>query len=333
MRADRIVLDRRPRGVPVPGDFRWESRDLPTVAPGQVQLETLYLSVDPYMRGRMSERESYAAPYALGDVIAGSVLARVVATRSAQRAEGDLVLASYGWQTASVVDAADTRALPAGADPPVRALSVLGSTGLTAYLGMGAVGRPGAGETVVVSGAAGAVGLVAGQVARIQGARAVGITGSAAKCEVLTRQARYASAVNYRMDDFAEQLRAACPHGVDVYFDNVGGAVSDAVLSLINQGARIVVCGQISQNHVDTPVNRVPIPTVLLNHGALMQGFMVMRYADRYEEARRDLRAWLASGELWYRETIIDGFERTVDAFLQLFTGGNLGKMLVRVAG
>jgi len=330
----RIMLARRPVGLPQDDDFRWETVELPPVGDGQVLVDTLYLSVDPYMRDRMSEGPSYAPPQALGIVIAGTVLGRVRESRDSNFQPGELVLGGYGWQTGAVVPAASLRHVDTGPLAPTAALGVLGSTGVTGYLAMVEVGRPKPHDTVVVSAAAGAVGLVAAQTARNLGARVVGIAGSDAKCTYLTQHVGLEGAVNYKASDFTDQLDRACAQGVDVYFDNVGGPVTDAVLDRINRGARIAVCGQISQHApaVSPPSSHLPVPTILLNHGATMQGFMVMNYASQAAAARATLARWVNDGQLVYTETTAEGFHETVAAFRSLFTGGNIGKQLVKVA-
>lgn len=332
--ARRIVLARRPVGLPRGDDFATETINLPPLADQEVAVETLYLSVDPYMRNRMGGPEGRGPAQVLGTPVAGSVIGRVTQSRSVAWAVGDVVLAGYGWQTAAVVPEGAVRAVDTHGLPQTTALGVLGSTGMTGYFGMREVGRPAPGETVVVSAAAGAVGLVASQVARILGARVIGVAGSEAKGAYLTGDARLAAAINYHRTDFADALAAQCPDGVQVYFDNVGGAVSRAVLGHIAMRARIVVCGQIAEYNGERPGGEAPpIPTLLLHHGATMQGFMVMHYADRAAEARAQLAAWIHGGQLHYEETIADGFDETVDAFRSLFAGANLGKLLVHVGG
>ena len=332
VRARRIVLGQRPVGLPRDDDFSRETVDLPSLADGDVAVESLYLSVDPYMRNRMGGPEWLGPAQGLGTPVTGGVIGRVIQSRSHAWAVGDVVLGHYGWQTAAVVPEAAVRAVDTHGLPLTTALGVLGSTGVTGYFGMRDVGRPAEGDTVVVSAAAGAVGLVASQVARILGARVIGVAGSEAKCAYLTRAAGLAAAVDYHRSDFADALAAQCPDGVHVYFDNVGGAVSRAVLGHIAMRARIVVCGQIAEyNGERLDEDETPIPTRLLHHGATMQGFMVMYYADRAAEARAQLAEWIHLGQLRYEETVVDGFDQTVDAFRSLFTGANLGKLLVHV--
>ncbi len=332
MQVRRIVLANRPAGMPAASDFRMETAELPAVEDGQVLVKSLYVSLDPYMRGRMAGLTEPAPPYNIGDVITGSVIARVMESRQPSVHVGDVVLAGYGWQTGAVVHGASVQRVDTGPLPPSAALGVLGSTGLTGYFGMMEVGKPKPGDTVVVSGAAGAVGSVAGQAARLAGARVVGIAGTDEKCALLTSRMGFAAAVNYKAPDFPDALRASCPEGVHVYFDNVGGAVSNAVLPLIAHGARIAVCGQMSQYNLDAFEPTPAIPTLLLNRDAVMQGVQIMNYRAGYAAARARLAEWVARGELHYEETIVEGFEHTVAAFQTLFTGGNVGKLLVRVS-
>jgi NADPH-dependent curcumin reductase CurA len=332
MQARRIVLANRPVGIPRESDFRTETLQLPALRDGEALVETLYASVDPYMRGRMAGLEEPAPPHQLGDVITGTVIGRVVDSRHSALRPGDLVQAGYGWQTAAVVRGPAAQTLDPSPLPVTASLGVLGSTGITAYFGMREVGRPRPGETVVVSGAAGAVGSVAGQVARLAGARVVGIAGSGRKCEMLQTTMGFHAAVDYKARTFRADLAASCPNGVDVYFDNVGGPVSNAVLPLIAHGARIAICGQTSQYNLgrfdDTPA----IPTLILNRGAVMAGVHIMNYRARYAEARAQLADWVLSGQLHYEETIVEGFDHIVEAFQALFTGGSVGKLLVHVA-
>ena len=331
MQVRRIVLSRRPVGMPAASDFETVTSELPDLEEGQVQLKTVYVSVDPYMRGRMAGLAEPAPPFSLGDVITGGVIARVVKSRDPALPSGTLVQAGYGWQTGAVASGGTVEPINTGPLPPSAALGVLGSTGLTGYFGMMKVGRPQTGAAVVVSGAAGAVGSVAGQVARLAGARGVGVAGTDDKCALLHGKMGFDAAVNYKAPDFTQALGAAYPEGVDVYFDNVGGPVYSAVLPLITHGARIAVCGQMSQYNLDELEPSPAIPTLLLNRGAVMEGLQLMKYRASYPEARAQLAEWVARGDLHYEETIVEGFDRLVEAFQQLFTGGNIGKLLVHV--
>ncbi|WP_026678711.1 NADP-dependent oxidoreductase [Fictibacillus gelatini] len=329
----QILLVSRPKGTPTIENFKFIETDIKAPADGEVLIRTLYLSVDPYMRGRMSGRKSYVPPYELNEVVQGGVVGEVVESKSDQFKKGDIVLGNLGWQTYSVVSADRIGKIDPDLAPITTALGVLGMTGLTAYFGLLDIGQPKEGETVVVSGAAGAVGMVVGQIAKIKGARVVGIAGSEEKIAYLTEELGFDAAINYKTaDNIKEKLQEACPNGVDVYFDNVGGSISDAVLSLINKGARIPLCGQISLYNLEKADVGPRIQTQLLINSALMKGFIVSDYQERFKEGMADLAKWVKDGKIKYKENIIEGFENTVEAFLGLFKGENLGKQLVKVA-
>ena len=326
------ILTGYPEGMPNDATFRRENRPVPEPTEGEVLLETLYLSVDPYMRGRMSPVKSYVAPYQPGDVVGGETVARVVASRHPGFAEGDLVLAPLGWCTAGVLAGALLQKVALPAERASLALGALGMPGLTAYFGLLDVGRPRPGETVLVSGAAGAVGSLVGQIARLMGCRAVGVAGGEEKVRWLTEELGFDAALNYKAhEDLREALGPLCPSGVDVYFDNVGGAVSDAALGLINLRARVVICGQIAQyNAKNPPRGTRPFATLLVRR-ARAEGFIVFDFKERFPEARRRLVDWVQEGRLKVRETVVEGFENAPKAFLGLFSGENTGKMVVRV--
>ncbi|HEY9404233.1 MAG TPA: NADP-dependent oxidoreductase [Pyrinomonadaceae bacterium] len=334
----KIILAARPSGLPTVDNFRIVEAEMPRPAAGEVLLKTLYLSVDPYMRGRMNEGKSYVAPFELNEVVTGGVVSEVVESRSENFQAGDIVAGFLGWELYSVAAGVQGRPdslvkLDPALAPATAALGLLGMPGLTAYFGLLDIGRPTAGETVVVSGAAGAVGMVVCQIARIKGCRVVGIAGSDEKNEYLTNELGAAAAINYKTaGDLRQSLKEACPEGVDVYFDNVGGEISDSVLTLINKGARIVICGQISLYNLERPDVGPRAQLPLLVNSALMQGFIVTDYAARYPEGTGQLGRWLGEGKLKNAENIIDGFENAPRAFLGLFAGENTGKQLVRVA-
>ena len=334
----KIILARRPVGLPTIDHFQIVDAEMPRPAEGEVLLKTLYLSVDPYMRGRMNEGRSYVEPFELNEAITGGVVCEVVESRSENFAAGDIVAGYLGWQLYSVArgDGATATSLvkvdPALA-PVTTALGILGMPGLTAYFGLLEIGRPAPGETVVVSGAAGAVGMVVCQLARLKGCRVVAIAGSDEKNGYLTGELQVDAAVNYKTSgDLRESLKAACPAGVDLYFDNVGGAISDAVLTLINHGARIVICGQISLYNLERPDVGPRPQLALLVKSASMRGFIVSDYVARFAEGIGALGRWLSEGKLRNAESIVDGFENAPRAFIGLFAGENLGKQLVRVA-
>ena len=330
---NQIHLVKRPNGMPDESCFKQVLSAMPEPANGQVLIRTQFISVDPYMRGRMSDRKSYVPPFQLNEVLAGGVVGEVVESKSNIFEQGDVVVGNLGWQDYSVAGEREIRTIEPGLAPRSAALGVLGMPGLTAYFGLLDIGRPHAGETVVVSGAAGAVGTIAGQLAKMHDCRVVGIAGSDAKVKYLVEELGFDAAINYRTSsDLTGALKVACPKGVNVYFDNVGGTISDAVLSMINNGARIPVCGQISLYNESIIPMGPRIQPILLTHSALMRGFLVRDYADRFVEGTRELARLLREKKLKCVETIIDGLENAPKAFIGLFAGANLGKQLVKVS-
>lgn len=332
MKNKQIILASRPTGMPAMDNFATVDAEVPQPKDGEVLVRTRYLSVDPYMRGRMNDGKSYVAPFAVNEVINGGVVGEVIESRSADFKPGDIVTGQLGWQLYSVARAKELRKVDPNLAPVTTALGVLGMPGLTAYFGLVDIGKPREGETVVVSGAAGAVGMTVCQVAKIKGCRVIGIAGSDEKNEYLEHELWVDRTINYKTAvDMKQALKDACPNGVDIYFDNVGGAVSDAVLPFINQAARVVICGQISLYNLDRPdVGPRPQPYLLVK-SALMQGFIITDYASRFAEGVKQLGQWVQEGKMKYAENIVDGFENTPNAFLGLFSGENLGKQLVRV--
>ncbi|WP_018605374.1 NADP-dependent oxidoreductase [Uliginosibacterium gangwonense] len=331
----RIVLASRPVGEPTAENFRLETVPVPSPAEGQVLLQALYLSLDPYMRGRMSDAKSYAAPVELNAVMVGATVCRVVESRHADYAEGELVLAYTGWQDYALADERGMRKLGQLAHPSA-ALGVLGMPGLTGYMGLLDIGEPKAGETVVVAAASGAVGSVVGQVAKIKGCRVVGIAGGPEKCRYVVEELGFDACIDHRAPDLAEQLAAACPNGIDVYFENVGGAVFDAVLPLLNTKARVPLCGLISQyNATGLPVGEDRMPHLmvqLLKRRIRMQGFIVFDdYGHRYGEFFDTMNAWLAEGKIKFREDIVEGLENAPQAFIGLLKGKNFGKLVIQL--
>lgn len=336
METTQIRLAAYPVGEPADSDFETVTTTLPELADGQVLLRTIFLSLDPYMRGRMSTAKSYADPLALGDVITGGTVCEVVESRSERRAVGDVVLAFTGWQTHAVVDARHTKRVDASLAPTSTALGVLGMPGFTAYAGLLEIGRPQPGETVVVAAAAGPVGSAVGQIARIKGARAVGIAGGAEKCRLLTEVYGFDAAVDHRSDTFADDLAAATPDGVDVYFENVGGHVTEAVTRRLNRYARIPVCGLVAgYNATSTPEGPDQLPGFMrrvLTLSLTVRGFIQDEFtASHGEDFARDMGAWVADGSMAYREDVTDGLEHAVEAFRGLLAGRNVGKAVVRV--
>lgn len=332
----RIVLAARPHGAPTPRDFRLEETPVPTPADGQVLLRTVYLSLDPYMRGRMSDAPSYVPPTALGETMGGGTVSRVVASRHRKFREGDLVLGAAGWQDYALSDGLDLMPLADTAHPSY-ALSVLGMPGFTAYHGLLNIGAPRAGETVVVAAASGAVGAVVGQIAKLMGARVVGIAGGAEKRRYVTEELGFDVCLDRHAPQLAQALADACPDGIDVYFENVGGAVFGAVLPLLNVGARVPVCGGIAHYNDETlppGPDRVPkLMALVLSKRIRLQGFIILdHYADGYAPFLRDMRAWVAAGKVKLREDVVAGLENAPAALIGLLEGKNFGKVVVRVA-
>ncbi|AJO57399.1 NADP-dependent oxidoreductase [Bacillus subtilis] len=330
----QIQLARRPQGIPVHEDFRFETIPVPEPQQGEVLVKTLYVSVDPYMRGRMQDTKSYVEPFALDEALSGGVIAEVVSDGD-QLKKGDIVIGNLSWQEFSAVSESALRKIDTSLAPASAYLGILGMTGLTAYFGLLDIGRPKEGETVVVSGAAGAVGSTVGQIAKIKGARVVGIAGSDEKIDYLKQELQFDEAINYKTaGDIQKALQDACPDGVDVYFDNVGGPISDAVMNLLNEFARIPVCGAISSYNAESEADDMGprVQSKLIKTKSLMQGFIVSDYSDRFSEGAKQLAEWLKAGKLHYEETITEGFENIPDAFLGLFKGENKGKQLIKVS-
>jgi NADPH-dependent curcumin reductase CurA len=327
----RVTLASRPVGEPREEDFAVAESAVPAPGPGEVLVRVLYVSVDPYQRGRMSELRSYARSLELGDVITAQAVGEVVESRDPRYRPGDVVVGQLGWQEYAVARAGELRKVDASVFPITTALHLLGATGFTAYFGLLDVGKPRAGDTVVVSGAAGAVGQVVGQLARIAGCRAVGIAGGAEKVEELRSFYGYDAGIDYKAEDVAAALKAACPDGVDVYFDNVGGDVSAAVHRRLALHARVAVCGQVSQYNLERPEPTFA-PGLLIVFRARMEGFLINDYAHRFGEAYGRLARWLAAGKLRYREDVTEGLENAPRAFIGMLRGENRGKALVRVA-
>ncbi len=335
-KSTQIRLASRPVGEPQDSDFAVVTTELPEVGEGQVLLRTVYLSLDPYMRGRMSAAKSYAKPVEVGDVMVGGTVCEVLESRAPNRAAGDLVLAFAGWQTHAVVDARHTRRLDPAAAPVSTALGVLGMPGFTAYAGLLEIGRPQPGETVVVAAATGPVGSAVGQIARVKGARAVGIAGGPEKCRALTEEFAFDAAVDHRSPTFREELEAATPDGVDVYFENVGGPVTDAVVRRLNKFARIPVCGLVSgYNATEAPPGPDRLPAFLsriLTLSLTVRGFIQDEFVPtRHDDFLRDMTGWVRDGSVRYREDIVAGLERAPEAFRGLLAGRNFGKLLVQV--
>ncbi len=327
----KIVLTARPVGMPKESDFQIVEIPTPTPDDGQVLIKSIYISVDPYMRGRL--RDAYIRPIGIGEVMSGGVVGKVVESRHPGFIVGDYVEGMLPWQEYSVSDGSGLRHIDVKLAPVSTALGVLGMPGLTAYFGLLEICDPKPGETVVVSGAAGAVGSTVGQIAGIRGCRVVGIAGSDEKINFIVNELGFDAAFNYKtVSDYRAKLAELCPNGIDVYFDNVGGAITDAVFTLINSHARISVCGQISQYNLEKPEPGPRLLPYLLARQAKAQGFLVSQFAARAEEGRTRLAEWLVTGKLKYKEHIVQGFENTPRAFIGMLQGENIGKQLVQVA-
>jgi NADPH-dependent curcumin reductase CurA len=329
-----ILLNSRPKGRPLLTDFQFVSEEMPALPVGGILLKLSYVSVDPYLRGRMNDAKSYIPPFELHKPISSGVIAEVVESDHDGFTDGDKVYGMLEWKEYQASKGKGLHKVDANMAPLSAYLGVLGMPGLTAYLGLSEIGKPKKGETLVVSGAAGAVGSVAGQIAKIMGCRVVGIAGSDEKCEMLTSDFGFDTAINYKTTgNMRKAIAAACPNGVDVYFDNVGGAISDAVLVKIKQFARIVVCGAISVYNETSLPQSLSVQPFLVRNSALMQGFIVNDYSAKFPEAMQQLSHWLAEGKLKYAETIVEGFDQIPQAFIDLFDGKNKGKMVVKMTG
>ncbi|EHQ24960.1 NADP-dependent oxidoreductase [Mucilaginibacter paludis] len=327
-----IVLYKRPAGKPALGDFKTEIEDVPTADDGEVLLKTRYVSVDPYLRGRMNDEESYIPPFELNKPLQSGIIAEVVDSNNTLFKVGDFVLGNLDWKEYQVSNGKGLRTIPNDPAYLTAHLGILGMTGMTAYLGLTKIGAPKPGETIVVSGAAGAVGSVVGQVGKLLGCRVVGLAGSDEKVELLKSKFHFDEAINYKTTtDLSAAIKTACPAGVDVYFDNVGGPISDAVLNNINKHARIPLCGAISLYNAAEPVLGPYIQPVLVKKSALIQGFIIGDFAAHLPEATKQLTSWLMEGKLTYSETIYEGFDHITQAFLALFEGSNEGKMIVKI--
>ncbi|AMG62404.1 NADP-dependent oxidoreductase [Staphylococcus lugdunensis] len=332
MKNEQIVLNQYPEGIPNDQTFKYENIDVQTPKNGELQIESLYISVDPYMRGRMTPSDSYVQPFKLNQPIIGHVLARVVVSKSDDFTKGDIVIGMLPWKRFHTLPSNQVDKVPSTDVPLELYLSTLGMTGQTAYHGLLDIGRPKAGETVVVSAASGAVGAVVGQIAKIKGARVVGIAGGTKKVNYLTETLGFDAGIDYKKDDFAEALASALPDGVDVYFENVGGAISDEVFKHLNRFARIPVCGAISSyNHPERDIGP-RIQGTLIKKQAMMRGFLVAEFSDTFKEASEQLAQWVKEGKIKTEVSIAHGFHEIPTAFKNLFTGDNFGKQIVKVS-
>ncbi len=334
--SKRIVLASRPQGRPTAENFRLETAPVAEPADGQVLLKLHYLSLDPYMRGRMSDAKSYAAPVPIGGVMEGGTIGEVIASKHPDFVLGDFVLSHSGWQTYALADGATLRKLDPQAAPVTTALGVLGMPGFTAYAGLLTIGQPKAGETVVVAAASGPVGSAVGQIAKLKGARAVGIAGGADKCRALIEEFGFDVAIDHYRPDFAEALRDACSSGIDVYFENVGGKVFEAVFPLLNQFARVPVCGLVAQyNSTGDFEGPDRLPLVMrdvLSKSLTIRGFIQRDFSEQRPAFYQEMAQWIAQGKVRYREDIAEGLEQAPEAFIGLLEGRNFGKLIVRLS-
>lgn len=323
----RVTLAARPDGFPKESDFAVDEADVPGPGTGEVLVHLSHASIDPYQRGRMSEARSYAKPMEIGDVITSQSIGEVVESNGGRFAPGDCVVGQLGWQEYAVARGSSLRKVPPGLEPPTLALHAIGATGMTAYFGLFDVGKPRPGDTVVVSCAAGAVGQIAGQLAKLAGCRAVGIAGGPEKARDLRELYGYDAAIDYKDGEVSDALRE---ERVDVYFDNVGGEISQAVHRRLNVGARIVICGQISQYNEARPQPSFH-PGLLIVHRARMEGFLINDFSHRFDEAATRLARWVAFGKLRWKEDVTDGLENAPRAFIGMLNGANRGKALVKI--
>ena len=330
--SQTILLKSRPHGTPTLNNFEFIDTQVPNLQEGEMRLKLNWVSVDPYLRGRMSDAKSYIAPFEVGKPISSGAIAEVTESKNDKFKTGDYVSGMLNWQQEQVSSGKGLMKVDPNQAPLSAYLGVLGLTGLTAYLGLMEIGKPKSGETLVVSGAAGAVGSIVGQLGKILGLRVIGIAGSDEKVQLLTEKFGFNEGINYNTtQNMAKALGQACPNGIDIYFDNVGGDISDAVLFHINQFARLVICGAISVYNETSMPKGISVQPFLVRNSALMQGFIVSNYAEKFPEAIQKLAGWLAQGKLQNTETIVEGFDNIPQAFLDLFEGKNKGKMVVKV--
>lgn len=327
-----ILLDKRPVGKPTLSDFKFIEEEMPVIKDGEILLKTLFVSVDPYLRGRMSEAKSYVPPFQLNQPIQSALIAEVVETKNDHFQKGDFVTGGLDWKQFQASSGAGLTKVDDKAASLSAYLGVLGMTGLTAYLGLNNIGHPKAGETLVVSGAAGAVGSIVGQIGKILGCKVIGIAGTDEKAAVLKSKFGFDEVINYKTTkDIYAAIKNAAPDGVDIYFDNVGGEISDAVLANINKFGRVAVCGAISlYNSTEIPMGPRVQP-ILVKNSVLMQGFIISNFADQFPVAMQKLAGWLQEGKITYTETIVNGFDQIPQAFIDLFEGKNEGKMIVKI--
>jgi hypothetical protein len=331
MKSRQVLLASRPAGAPTPSNFRLVEVEVPEPGPGQILVRNIYMSVDPYMRGRMNEKQTYAQAWQVGQPADGRAVGEVVTSRNPSIPAGALVVSNLGWREHFVSTGEGVLAIDPKMAPPSAFLGVLGVPGFTGWYGLKEIGKPKAGETLVVSGAAGATESHVVQMGKILGCRVVGTAGTDDKCLWLTKELGADAAINYRSGTLDAAIMGACPKGVDVYFENVGGAILDAVLGLVNPFARIAVCGMISQYNLETPAPGPGNIRNVIGNRVLIQGFIISDHMNRYPEFIAEVGGWLKAGRIKYQETVVEGLDRAVNAFLGLFSGENTGKMIVRL--
>lgn len=332
----RYILAARPTGMPDDNHLKLEECAMPEAGDGEVLLKTRYLSLDPYMRGRMNDTASYSKPVGLGEVMTGEAVSEVIESHHADLSPGDMVIGRTGWQTHSVASPDALYRIDPAIAPPSAWLGVIGMPGFTAYVGLREFGRPQSGETVVVSAASGAVGQVVGQIAKMKGCRVVGVAGAEDKCQHVVDHYGFDVCVNYKDEDFESQLKAACPDGIDVYFENVGGKVFEAVMTLINDFARIPVCGRIAHYNQTSlpegPDRLIPFMGQILVKRLMFRGFIQSDHNELLPDFRREMGQWLKEGTVKYQEDVVEGIEHTLEAFQGLLQGRNRGKLVIRVS-
>ena len=328
--SKRIVLASRPQGAVTPENFRLDEATLPQLAEDQVLVRNEWLSLDPYMRGRMSDAKSYVPPVEIGGVMVGQTVGEVVESRHPGFKPGDRVLTQLGWQSHGVARGKELRLVDAKRVPPSYYLGVLGMPGMTAWFGLFEIGKPKSGETLVVSAASGAVGSVVGQLAKQEGLRVVGIAGGREKCDYVVKELGFDACIDYRNGRVADDLREACPNGIDIDFENVGGEILDTVLRRMNLYGRVIVCGLIAEYNATQPYGYKAMRAILVNR-IRMQGMIVFDWKDRYEEALADLGARVAAGKLKYRESVVQGLDNAPQGLIALLAGKNFGKQLVKL--
>ncbi len=329
----QVTLAARPVGFPKETDFNLVEQPVSSPNEGEMLIRIVYLSLDPYMRGRMSNAKSYAAPLRIGDLMVGGTVGKVIESRHPDFRKGDIVVGMLGWQEYAVSDGKGLRKVDPNLAPVSTALGVLGMPGLTAYFGMLEIARPRPGDVVVVSGAAGAVGSVAGQIAKLTGCRVVGIAGTDAKINYIVGELGFDAAFNYKsVENYYDVLKEICPEGIDVYFDNVGGTITDAVFRLLRPRSRVAVCGQISQYNLEKPEMGPRILPALLINQARAEGFLVSQFSERSEEGLQQLGQWLKEKKIKYREDIVEGIANAPGAFIGMLQGHNMGKQLVKLS-